>query len=580
MSVAGVQSRGSDLRLVLRESTNVVAFIGTGLSSNFPDWMKFIEALVEYAEYQEGRDLLRSGRHSDLDSMLALAGEAKARLGHAEVRDLVARLFRGTGHAPRVYTSVLRVPFRFYLTTNYDSNIEDAYYDLYGRPLEVVVPGRAQAIYRHLRAGTPFVFKIHGSAATGEDLVISHEDYLQTIYSNRTLRYVLSAIFGMHEVVFLGYGHRDPHITRYLEYEKGVLPQGGMRRYAFVKADEFPVTMAQRLRNHGVSSVSVSTWPEVETFLNQVVFSGAADRTEISRTQYRKDYARFLREGRVECVWGAIMYAFTGSEISDGDEAARIFAIVESNELARRTIENDPALRLIFRILRAQTFKRRCDIEAARSEYADVVEVARREVGLLPLLRAVAFRYAGMFWAFPSGAEGLTARDLGLASSLLREGLSVLGSDSVRERMDIEKWLTIVAGEQGERRASAEALLALAQRNDELGFRKAAAWCRFAAANQMVCEGILDEQDAERIIGALESAYWAFAEQNNLFGIGTVMLLKAKALQALGGENQTVIRDCIEQARARAIVARDLRLIRECDAFVSELPPPASIATA
>ena len=569
-----IHRKADDLRAALLDDSGLIAFVGSGLSTNYLTWADFIRALCEFAEYTQGLDLLAKTSWADVDTMLLIGGEAKRLLSPAELRDFMGATFTpSTAQPPAVFQSLVRSSLRFFVTTNYDTNIEDVYRQTYGTPLTVVLPSNAHDVYGLIRRRAPFVLKVHGCARLARDLVISHNDYMRIIYGNRELRYVFAAMFSMHEVLFLGYGHRDPHINRYLELESVLLPHGGMRRYTFIKDSDFPDSLRAKLTALGVSAIGVSEWDDVDKLLNQMLFAQLSERSETARAMYLRDYMEFLREGRASAVWGALMYASTGSDISDGSEIRRINTIVGNNESIRNFIDASPHLKLAYRIIRAQAFKRANNVEAATREFETIVAITLEHEELLNSLRAVALRYAGMFYMFPPDDGSPSVRNLELAATYLDLALTTLGSASIHDELDIRKWQAILKGEMGSRLDSADELLAIADENDRHGFRKPAAWSRYAAVRQVLEAGAHEKLRSARWQATLDSVYWAFAELRYVWGIGCFLLLKARILAALNNVPEKPvlpeITDCIEQARARAVMTRDARLLLECDTFLA-----------
>ena len=265
-----MSKRESALRRVMHGDYLPVAFIGSGVSVNCPDWYLFIKKIAELARNNQALQAINGGNHHlDLETLLMIADDSIENINRSTLFDYLNTTFVDKDEVPSVFHAIVRAPFAFYITTNYDNNIERAYKESRGQHLRVVLPDNIEEALVALRDDEPFVLKIHGCARKGASCVIGREHYRNTIYNNRHVRYVLAAILATRPIVFLGYGQRDPHVTRYFDYERSILPHAVMQRFAFVQRNNTNVVMESYLRRLNVSCIEMDKWDDLKNILEQ-----------------------------------------------------------------------------------------------------------------------------------------------------------------------------------------------------------------------------------------------------------------------------------------------------------------------
>lgn len=111
-----------------------------------------------------------------------------------------------------------------YITTNYDCLFETAWEHLHGvRPKVVTTDADLKDLdlTRPLcktADDAPIVFKLHGSVHIAEEeLILTRGQYRRHYRSNRQMFECIRGLLGSANTFFLGFGHRDPEITRLVE---------------------------------------------------------------------------------------------------------------------------------------------------------------------------------------------------------------------------------------------------------------------------------------------------------------------------------------------------------------------------
>ncbi len=146
------------------------------------------------------------------------------------------------------------------VTTNYDPLMERVFPDF------AVFSGQDELLFR-ASAGVGEIYKIHGSYAKPESLVLTQNDYDRFRARNPYLAAKLVAMFVEHPVVFLGYGLGDPNVVEILGSIAGALTSSNIGelqdRLIFVQwqhdAPSPPVLTRSALVTNGVTIPVVMT---------------------------------------------------------------------------------------------------------------------------------------------------------------------------------------------------------------------------------------------------------------------------------------------------------------------------------
>lgn len=201
-----------------------MAFFGAGLSApcGVPTWRELLESRFGLdASLFDDEDL-----KADNLTLAELAGQS---LGAEKVQDILRHeMMRARKlSVNQVLLASLRLPS--YVTTNYDCLFESAWRMLNsGSALAVVTNDGdfATAEYASAAATGTVLFKIHGSADRPlESMVLTRRAYRHHYRSNRKLFETIQRLLLERHTLFVGFGHRDPEVSRLaedaiFEYEK------------------------------------------------------------------------------------------------------------------------------------------------------------------------------------------------------------------------------------------------------------------------------------------------------------------------------------------------------------------------
>lgn len=162
---------------------------------------------------------------------------------------------------------------QFVLTTNYDMLLELAYREAGRHGVLVCTFTDAGEIHRRLSKREFFILKAHGDAArVGNGIVLTELDYRSIIHRHRAYQSLLSAMFTMFTIVFVGVSMSDPEIKILLsQIGDAYSESAGPSHFALMaEEDVTSVEKQQWLRNMKVQIIPVSkadNYKEVTEFI-------------------------------------------------------------------------------------------------------------------------------------------------------------------------------------------------------------------------------------------------------------------------------------------------------------------------
>lgn len=195
-----------------------VIFFGAGVSAEagIPMWWDLLETLGISRDLVDEPEL----SHDPLTAAEVLAHQ----IG---IRDLDESLRQGIikRNIPAMAHFLLAALDQdVYITTNYDCLFENAWETIYGITPRVITTDadlatlNAKQPFTRDGKGRPVIFKLHGSAAIEEEeLILTRSQYRRHYRTNHRLFDYIRTLLGRAHTLFLGFGHRDPEITRLVE---------------------------------------------------------------------------------------------------------------------------------------------------------------------------------------------------------------------------------------------------------------------------------------------------------------------------------------------------------------------------
>jgi hypothetical protein len=215
-----------DLLTALKEN-RCVALVGSGVSSRclsksrapLPGWAALLTDFVQWASREgivnanDARDLMELIESGEL---LIVAQELREQLGDTVLSRFITETFDPDAIIPsRVQEHLSVVPFRGFITTNYDNLLERAYVNVMRHQLHPVLADAHTSLEQLLKRN-PFFLKLHGDLEVPSSIVLAYRDYLRLV-SEPGFQALLDGIFSEFTVLMVGYGLTDLDIIQSLD---------------------------------------------------------------------------------------------------------------------------------------------------------------------------------------------------------------------------------------------------------------------------------------------------------------------------------------------------------------------------
>jgi len=273
----------------------VVALVGAGMSirSGYPSWAGLITsmeaAILQYTpDYEK---LVRAaGKVTDpLWRVEVLRGY----LGEDRYVALLRETFRPNGAQPdNCLDTLIALPFRHVLTTNFDRLLEDSHHRVNGTPAEAVDwTDRSDAVEFLYSLHDPgfqrrYVY-LHGRYNDPSNMVLSDHDYSKRYLVNNETSTRLIGLLATQQIMFVGFSLTDPAFTYLLRLIKAAMGSGLPRHYAIVAlpSKETAEESVERMRLTSLFGVEPVFYSAIEDhrLLCEVIAALADDSKSLPR---------------------------------------------------------------------------------------------------------------------------------------------------------------------------------------------------------------------------------------------------------------------------------------------------------
>ena len=210
------------------ENDRLICFFGAGLSipSGLPSWYTLLKNYFGLEQSFLTDDELNT-------DPLTLAELASHQVGAEQLQVVLRKTMKrvSTPSTAHFITAALRLPF--YITTNYDVLFERAW-KLINPGIELVTLVNDADLPQHTdendvllaKGESTYLLKIHGCLnRVDEHLILTRSDYRYHYRANQQFFQCIIDLLSTYHVLFLGFSHKDPEVTRLVEnaiysYEK------------------------------------------------------------------------------------------------------------------------------------------------------------------------------------------------------------------------------------------------------------------------------------------------------------------------------------------------------------------------
>lgn len=131
------------------------------------------------------------------------------------------------GRAPKINDNIkclIRLDCKHFITTNYDSTLEDAWASVCGNAIDSLANGTDDftGAHRLMNQDKPFVIHIHGKMANPNSIVLSRSHY-DSLTKRPEYFEFLRHVLMTKSILFIGFSFYDPALQAFMEYTKAHL---------------------------------------------------------------------------------------------------------------------------------------------------------------------------------------------------------------------------------------------------------------------------------------------------------------------------------------------------------------------
>jgi hypothetical protein len=230
-----------DLRTLLNgPRSRALALVGSGASrgSGYPDWKGLIGQLSEKAKKEKTLPVWYSVLDQSTDAAWQ-AEEYRQALGPELFEDFIGATFKPPAALAEPHHAIADLPFRHFLTTNYETCCEAALQEnRKKRPpsLRWDQTKRLNAFLMSLSDpdAPAHVVHLHGRYDVPSQVILTEESYVRRYVESEDARRKLLAIFMTNPVVFIGFSMDDPDLSQLMREVAARARSGGRTHYAIM----------------------------------------------------------------------------------------------------------------------------------------------------------------------------------------------------------------------------------------------------------------------------------------------------------------------------------------------------------
>lgn len=274
-----------NLRRII-DSHSLILFAGSGLSSQAitvegnrpPQWEGLLRGMVEWCIdkniicQNESKDFYEAiGKGFFLEAAQELHDKIHEPPSLSKCLSdvlLCEKVMRSEAHQ-----LIVNIPFRTFLTTNYDNLIENYYFTENRKALSIFHRLTVDGVMDQYRENKPFIFKLHGTINEPSTLIFGNRSYENILYFDKSYQSVLEAIFLTSSVLFIGFGYSDPDLES-ITSKVAVFDGRSKRHWILVPKGKFPMLKLKRLwADKGINAINYDSDVQhsgVVQFLNRL----------------------------------------------------------------------------------------------------------------------------------------------------------------------------------------------------------------------------------------------------------------------------------------------------------------------
>ena len=207
----------SEIQRILDASKNnaLTFFVGAGVSalSNAPSWKELINSICDELGRSRNENY-SSDEYLQIPQMYYYSIKEDKKKYLSFIR---SKIERQELIPNAIHREMLRLNPVSFITTNYDSLLEDATSNQCQSYKVISIDSEVPKIF-----GDRYILKIHGDFRNG-NIVLKEEDYLNYSHNFKLIETIVKSVFATNTIVFVGYSLNDYNIKMILNWTKSLL---------------------------------------------------------------------------------------------------------------------------------------------------------------------------------------------------------------------------------------------------------------------------------------------------------------------------------------------------------------------
>lgn len=250
-------------RIIDASKNNALTFfVGAGVSalSNAPSWKELIHSICDELGCPR-KESYSSDEYLQIPQMYYYSIEEDKKKYLSFIRSKIER----QGLIPNaIHREMLRLNPVSFITTNYDSLLEDATSNQCQSYKVISIDSEVPKIF-----GDRYILKIHGDFRNG-NIVLKEEDYLNYSHNFKLIETIVKSVFATNTIVFVGYSLNDYNIKMILNWTKSLL-NDSFRRPIFFHISDTLLTKEELAyhQSRGLSVIESKKFTELTDYPNK-----------------------------------------------------------------------------------------------------------------------------------------------------------------------------------------------------------------------------------------------------------------------------------------------------------------------
>ena len=290
-----------ELASFFEDSDSPVAFCGAGVGvkAGLPSWVALMNTLAEKIDDRDpltGQQIKSCILEGDLESAADYYFMSR-RVPTSELYGNFSNLLNQ--YDSNALLGLISLPFRAFITTNYDKSLHDAFSSHYGKSAMEVHYGDP-VLSEALFFDCHYIARIHGRAETPRQVVLTRES-LRRAAADETYQSFLIHHLTRSQVLFIGYSFLDPAIRTVMRSLRDQIPTIHQGRHIALLPDGADPDLAQLFQDFSITVQTYSgsdghseLWQALDTLFKS---GGTPQTTSKKGNQGHKSYQvakRFL----------------------------------------------------------------------------------------------------------------------------------------------------------------------------------------------------------------------------------------------------------------------------------------------